>query len=229
METSAALEQAWLAMSWWEVAAVLLGLAYLVLAMFERISCWYAAFISTAIYTFLFWDVNLLMDSVLQIYYMAMAVYGWWQWQQPTDNNKTNLAISRWCWKTHCAVIGLIIGLSLGSGYLLDQHTQAEWAYLDSFTTWGAVITTYMVTQKVLENWLYWLVIDAVAAYLYFDKALYLTALLFCLYLVIVIFGYLQWRKLHRQQGRGSVTDQDDTYLSSQTSTKLHRAVRDMP
>jgi nicotinamide mononucleotide transporter len=57
-----------------------------------------------------------------------------------------------------------------------------------------------MVTQKVLENWLYWLVIDAIAAYLYFDRGLYLTSLLFYLYLVIVIFGYLQWRKLYRQQ-----------------------------
>lgn len=200
MEVSTAIEQAWLVMSWWEVAAVLLGLAYLILAMFERISCWYAAFFSTAIYTFLFWDVNLLMDSALQVYYMAMAVYGWWQWQQPGDGNKTNLAINQWRWKTHCAVIGLIVGLSLASGYLLDKNTQAEWVYLDSFTTWGAVITTYMVTKKVLENWLYWLVIDAIAAYLYFDRGLYLTSLLFYLYLVIVIFGYLQWRRLYRQQ-----------------------------
>ena len=200
MEVSTAVEQAWLAMNWWEVAAVLLGLAYLILAIFERISCWYAAFFSTAIYTFLFWDVNLLMDSALQVYYMAMAVYGWWQWQQPGDSNKTNLAINQWRWKTHCAVIGLIVGLSLASGYLLDKNTQAEWVYLDSFTTWGAVITTYMVTKKVLENWLYWLVIDAIAAYLYFDRGLYLTSLLFYLYLVIAIFGYLQWRKLYRQQ-----------------------------
>jgi nicotinamide mononucleotide transporter len=200
MELSAAVEQAWQAMSWWEVVAVLLGLAYLLLAMVEHIGCWYAAFFSTAIYTFLFWDVNLLMDSALQVYYMAMAVFGWWQWQQPTDKTKPELVISMWRWKTHCAVIGLIIGLSLVSGYLLDNHTNAEWAYLDSFTTWGAVITTYMVTKKILENWLYWLVIDAVAAYLYFDKALYLTSLLFCLYLMIVVFGYFQWRKIYRQE-----------------------------
>ena len=142
MEVSTAVEQAWLAMSWWEVAAVLLGLAYLILAMFEHISCWYAAFFSTAIYTFLFWDVNLLMDSALQVYYMAMAVYGWWQWQQPGDSNKTNLAISQWRWKTHCPVTGLIAGLSLASGFLPDKNTQAEWAHQDSFTTMGSMNTT---------------------------------------------------------------------------------------
>jgi nicotinamide mononucleotide transporter len=200
MEISIAVETAIQAMSWWEVAAVLLGLAYLLLAMFEHISCWYAAFVSTAIYTFLFWDVNLLMDSALQVYYMAMAIYGWWQWRRPKDLTNNDLAISQWRWQTHSLTIALLIGLSLLSGYLLDNNTDAEWAYLDSFTTWGAVITTYMVTQKVLENWLYWLVIDAVAAYLYFDKGLYLTALLFCLYLVIVVFGYRQWRIIYRQQ-----------------------------
>jgi nicotinamide mononucleotide transporter len=200
MELGLAVEQAWLAMSWWEVAAVLLGIAYLLLAMIEHIGCWYAAFLSTAIYTFLFWDVSLFMDSALQLYYMAMAVYGWWQWQQPTTNTNHSLAISQWRWQIHCGVIGLIIGLSLMSGYLLDNNTSAEWAYLDSFTTWGAVITTYMVTKKILENWLYWLVIDAVAAYLYFDKELYLTSLLFCVYLIMVIFGYFQWRKIYRQE-----------------------------
>jgi nicotinamide mononucleotide transporter len=200
MEISAAVETAIQAMSWWEVAAVLLGLAYLLLAMFEHISCWYTAFISTAIYTFLFWDVNLLMDSALQVYYMAMAVYGWWQWRRPKDSNTAELEISQWTLQTHCVVISLLIVASLVSGYLLDNNTQAQWAYLDSFTTWGAIVTTYMVTKKVLENWLYWLVIDAVAAYLYFDKALYLTSLLFCLYLVIVVFGYFKWRGIYRQE-----------------------------
>jgi nicotinamide mononucleotide transporter len=200
MEISDAVEQAIQAMSWWEVAAVLLGLAYLLLAMFEHVSCWYAAFISTAIYIFLFWDVNLLMDSALQVYYMAMAIYGWRQWRRPRGSNTAELEISQWSLQTHCVVISLLVVASLISGYLLDNNTQAEWAYLDSFTTWGAIITTYMVTKKVLENWLYWLVIDAVAAYLYFDKALYITSLLFCVYLVIVIFGYFQWRKIYRQK-----------------------------
>lgn len=71
------IELAYSAMSGWELVAVVLALAYLLLVMRQRIECWYAAFISTGIYIFLFWDANLLMESALQIYYLLMAVYGW--------------------------------------------------------------------------------------------------------------------------------------------------------
>ena len=69
---------------------------------------------------------------------------------------------------------------------------------LDSFTTWGSIVTTWMVARKILENWLYWLVIDSASIYLYLDRELYLTAALFAVYLVIVIFGYFQWLQHYR-------------------------------
>ena len=72
--------------------------------------------------------------------------------------------------------------------------------YLDSFTTWGAVLTTYMVAKKVLENWIYWFVIDAIAIYLYIDRELYLTALLMAIYVVMVVFGYTAWLKIYKTQ-----------------------------
>ena len=80
-------------MSPWEAAAVVLGIAYLLLAMRESLWCWYAAFASTSIFLVLFWNVSLVMESALQIYYLAMAVYGWWQWQHGTGDNR-DLAIS---------------------------------------------------------------------------------------------------------------------------------------
>ncbi|MDC3332883.1 nicotinamide riboside transporter PnuC [bacterium] len=187
------------AMSGWEVIAVILALAYLVLAMKERIECWYAALASSAIYTFLFWDVSLLMESALQVYYLAMAVFGWWQWREHSEQNK-DLTIHTWSLRQHFMIAVLWLALVFISGYLLDNNTSAALPYLDSFTTWGAVITTYMVTRKVLENWLYWIVIDSVSIYLYIDRELYLTALLFAMYVVMVVFGYYQWRKRYREQ-----------------------------
>lgn len=200
MDVMQSIVEAWQAMSLWELAAVLLGVAYLLLAMKEKISCWYAAFVSTAIYTVLFWDVSLLMDSALQVYYMAMAVYGWYQWRYKNAKAKESLPISCWRWQTHSVVIAGTILVSCVSGWLLQNNTEAAWPYLDSFTTWGAVVTTYMVAKKILENWLYWIVIDAVAAFLYFDRGLYLTALLFAAYVVIVVVGYLQWRNIYRNE-----------------------------
>ena len=187
------------AMSGWEVIAVILALAYVLLAVKERIECWYAALISTAIYTFLFWDVSLLMESALQVYYLVMAAYGWWQWRHHT-NKEEDLAIHTWSIQQHLTAISGIIVISIVSGYLLAENTSAALPYLDSFTTWASVLTTYMVTKKILENWIYWVVIDAISIILYIDRGLYLTALLFMLYVVIAIYGYIQWLQRYREQ-----------------------------
>jgi len=193
----ATIAQAFQAMSVWELAAVALGIAYLLLAMQESRWCWYAAFASTAIFLFIFWDVSLFMESALQVYYLAMAVYGWLQWQ-PADSEKKVLRITCWNVKQHCYAIGAIVLLSLISGTLLDQYSSAKLPFLDSFTTWGSILTTWMVTRKILENWLYWIVIDGVSIFLYLDRGLYLTALLFMVYLVIVVFGYRKWLQHYR-------------------------------
>ena len=195
------LQQAALAMSAWEAVAVVLGVAYLLLAMRESLWCWYAAFISTAIFLVLFWEVSLLMESALQVYYLAMAAYGWWQWQHGSGG-QTELAISRWGSRQHLAALCAVLLISAVSGSLLQHYTGAALPYLDSFTTWGSVLTTWMVARKILENWLYWLVIDSVSIYLYLDRELYLTAALFALYLVIVMFGYRKWL-LHYQATSG--------------------------
>ncbi len=75
----------------------------------------------------------------------------------------------------------------------LHRYSEAALPFLDSFTTWGSVLTTWMVARKILENWLYWLVIDSVSIYLYLDRGLHLTALLFAAYLIIALFGYRKW------------------------------------
>lgn len=183
----------------WEIAAVLLGISYLLLAMREKVSCWYAAFVSTAIFLVLFWQAGLLMESALQVYYLAIAVYGWWHWQHG-NREDGSLAISRWQAPQHLLAISGVLALSAGSGFLLSQYTTAAWPYLDSFTTWGAVLTTWMVTRKLLENWLYWIVIDGLSIFLYIDRELYLTAALFAVYVVIVIIGFLTWTRHYRAQ-----------------------------
>ncbi len=182
------------AMSPWETAAVLLAIGYLLLAVRENIWCWYCAFASTAIYTVLFWDVSLLMESALNVYYMGMAIFGWYQWTlgRASGNGLSIQSLSR---NQHLIIIVAIGNLSLVSGYLLSQYSTAAWPYVDSFTTWASVITTYLVAKKFLENWLYWIVIDSVSIPLYLDRGLPLTALLFAVYVVIAIAGYFSWKK----------------------------------
>ena len=180
-----------------ELIAVALAIAYLLLAVRQHIACWYAAFISTAIFLYVFWQVNLYMESGLQVYYLGMAVYGWWAWQRGGSEGYPELTISTWSPRQHLIVIGIVVAATFVSGSLLSG-TEQQLGYLDSFTTWGAVVATFMVTRKILENWLYWIVIDSASLYLYFDRELYFTMILFLVYLVIIFFGFRSWLREYR-------------------------------
>jgi nicotinamide mononucleotide transporter len=180
-----------------ELTAVVFAIAYLVLAVRENSLCWFAAGVSTVIFLYIFWDVKLYMESGLQVYYLAMAVFGWYQWRRATDG-LTSLQVSMWSMRQHLKAITLIALLTFVSGYLLNSGTDAQLPYLDSFTTWGSVVTTYMVTRKILENWIYWLVIDSISIYLYIDRELYFTAMLFAVYIVIIFFGWFSWSKRYQ-------------------------------
>ncbi|MDT8408876.1 MAG: nicotinamide riboside transporter PnuC [Wenzhouxiangellaceae bacterium] len=194
-------------MSGWEAAAVLLALAYLLLAVRQNRLCWVAALVSTALYTLLFWQVQLLMQSALNVYYMAMAGYGWWHWRHGGrtrgDESEAQLPITRWNGRRHLLVLVMIGACALVSGALLDGYTQAARPYLDSFVTWGAVVTTWMVARKVLENWAYWMVINSVAVFLFIDRDMVLTAGLHASYLVISVFGWISWYRDYHDDGLG--------------------------
>ncbi|MCJ7558617.1 MAG: nicotinamide riboside transporter PnuC [Gammaproteobacteria bacterium] len=187
-----------LAMNFLELTAVVLAIAYLLLAVRENLWCWGAAFVSTVIYLYLFFAARLYMESVLQVFYLFMAVYGWQQWRRG-ENDERHLDVSTWPLSVHLRAVACIIALSVASGWMLASYTQAAFPYLDSFTSWGAVWTTYLVTRKKLENWLYWIVIDSVGIYLYELRGLQLTAALFALYVVISIFGYVSWLRVSKQ------------------------------
>lgn len=182
-----------------ELLAVFFAVAYLVLAVRENSLCWYAAGISTLIFLFIFWNVKLYMESGLQIYYLAMAFYGWYQWRD-AQTETVSLRVSKWRAKQHVVALVLIAALTFVTGSLLNSGTDANMPYLDSFTTWASVVTTFMVARKILENWLYWLVIDSVSIYLYLDRELYFTSLLFAIYIVIIFFGWFAWNRSYRQR-----------------------------
>lgn len=182
-------------MSIWEVTAVILALAYLVLAIKQSLWCWVAAFFSTLIYSVLFFDVSLLMDSALNIYYLIMAIYGWFSWKYGTSLEKNKeLQISSYKFFTHIKIIVILSIISLVFGYIMANYTSADFAYLDSVTTIFAVFTTYMLAKKVLENWIYWIIIDAASIYIYIYKGFYLTALLFAFYTILAFVAYKKWK-----------------------------------
>lgn len=186
-------------MSGWEIAAALMGVAYILLAAKESQWCWLFAFLSTVIYTVLFWEGQLPMQALLNFYYMGMAVYGYWLWQKH-GNAESTLAISSWGWSKHLIFIvaGLIISALVT--YYLQSTGQSQSPVLDAYTTVFAVMNTWLMAKKIIQNWLYWVVIDAAAVVLYVETAYYATAALFILNTILAIAGYISWVKLYKQQ-----------------------------
>lgn len=175
---------------------MVLSLLYILLAIKQSLWCWPAAFFSTLIYAVLFFDASLLMDSFLNVYYLIMAVYGWYAWKYTNTIVKNEeLEISSYSFFKHLKIIFTLTLISLVLGYIMSTYTKADFAYIDSFTTVFALFTTFMLAQKVLENWLYWVIIDIVSIYIYIQKEFYLTAILFVLYTILAIVAYFTWKK----------------------------------
>ncbi len=190
----------------WEAIAVILAITYLVLAIRQNIWCWAAAAISTLIYLFIMFEARLYMESVLQLFYLAMAAYGWYQWRRHGEQQQ-ELQVTTWPLLYHVFAIGSVLLLVFVSGHLLTEYSDAAMPHVDSFTTFGAVIATFMVARKVLENWVYWFVIDAVSVGLYLSRGLLLTALLFVFYLVLIVLGYRSWRASMNRADSGKLSD----------------------
>ena len=188
-----------LAMSGWEVFAAVLGIGYVILAARESQWCWPLAFVSTLIYTLLFWDGQLPMQALLNFYYMGMAVYGYLLWRRH-GNSEDDLPIYLWSWLQQGLFLAVGSVLTLITAYYLDAINASQSPYLDAGVTVFSVMNTYLMARKVLQNWLYWIVIDSAAIMLYAQNGYYATIVMYFVYLILAVVGLISWQKLYRQQ-----------------------------
>ena len=181
-----------------EIVAVVMAVAYLLLAIRQNIWCWFCAGVSTAIYVWLFFGAKLYMESALNTFYFVMAIYGWYVWMSGrSDGHERPVVV--WPIRTHVIAIALVIVASAVSGYLLSSKTDAAFPYIDSLTTWAAIWATFLVARKVLEIWWYWLAIDSASVFIYWSRDLELTSLLFVLYVIMIPFGIVSWTRSYKE------------------------------
>ncbi|HEY4339338.1 MAG TPA: nicotinamide riboside transporter PnuC [Steroidobacteraceae bacterium] len=188
------------AMSMAEVIAVILGVAYLVLAVKRSRWCWVAGGISSAIVIWLSAQKGLPMQAGLNVYYVIVSVYGYWRW---TDSAIPRPAVSLLPLRWHVMGVAAVVFVSILTAQYLERETQAAWPYLDSLTTWGSLFTTWLVARVKLENWAYWFVIDAVEAFLFFEQKLYLLGLMTAATLLVILVGHRSWWRTWRAQVAG--------------------------
>ena len=171
------------------------GLLYVILAARENISCWIWGIISCSLWAYSsFVNYQLYADGILQVFYVAMGIWGYYTWKYG-GVRKSELKISKWPYKKHIIFIltGIIFGLLFG--YFFDEYTPAAATYLDSVTTIFAIGATFMQVRKLLENWIYWIFINAAYIYLYTSREAYLFSVIMTIYLFIAIYAYFEWKK----------------------------------
>lgn len=182
-------------MNYLEIAGALIGLLYLWLEYRVSIWLWAAGVIMPAIYIVVYYQAGLYADSGISLYYLVAGVYGWMMWRKhPVRQKQRRIEMT-----PHQKILPLtlvFLGLFCLISIILVKFTDSTVPYLDSFTTALSFVAMWMLAYKYLEQWLVWLVVDIVSCGLYVYKELYFTSVLYGLYAVIAVFGYMKWKQI---------------------------------
>jgi nicotinamide mononucleotide transporter len=175
------------------------ALVYVILAAVENVWCWLFGILGSALSVYLCYAGNLFLESGLQVFYVFIGIYGWYEWlhgnkkQQAGQDTELHI-ISFSLLKTgYLVLIGCIIWIPFG--YSAHHLSTQVYPYLDAFITAFSIVATWMTAKKIIQNWIFWVIIDALAIVLYGSRGYYLIALLYGIYTILSIIGYLQWKK----------------------------------
>jgi nicotinamide mononucleotide transporter len=187
------------AVTWTEAWGFVLSLAMVCCNIKTLPWAWPLAIISSALYMALFLNSQLYGQAGLQGVFIAMALWGWWQWLAGRDASGQALRVRAlprrgWLW-----VLGAQLLLWPLLAWLLTRFTPSEVPWLDGFTTALSLVGTWLLARKWLDNWLVWVVVNAVSIALFLHQSLWLTALLYGVFLALSVLGWRQWRAVQMQ------------------------------
>ncbi|MEM8661771.1 MAG: nicotinamide riboside transporter PnuC [Pseudomonadota bacterium] len=175
-----------------EVIALCLGIINVGLLM--RRSIWNYPFgiAMVSLYAFIFYEARLYSDMLLQGFFFAIQIYGWWYWAQNLQENG-HIHVRRLHWSGYpgfalAALIGVMV-----LGTFMSRFTDADLAYWDATTTVLSVIATMLLARRYLENWIVWIIVDVLAIGIYYAKGLYPTAVLYLIFLAMASGGLVMW------------------------------------
>jgi nicotinamide mononucleotide transporter len=178
-----------------EWTGLITGIAYVLLATYERPSCWIFGIISSACIAWKsFLDYKLMADGGLQVFYIIIGFLGLIQWMKGRVDKKQKPIITSPV-IYHLISIGICLALSWPVSWLLIHYTDARYGFVDTLLMLLSIWATWLLIRKDLHNWAYWIVIDVVYVGLYWKSDGYLFALLFLIYAVISIWGWRRWKK----------------------------------
>jgi len=181
-----------------EILATTANLIYIVFLIKEKIICWPFGIVGSALSVYLFMDARLYSEALLYLFYAMMGCWGWLRWHRRLEQDDN--PVIRWHLNFHSRAIVLTCAAALGLGYSAQYFTDAERPFFDAFTTAFSFLATYMEITKVLETWIYWIILNLASIWLYQDRDLDIYAVLIGFYSVLSVWGFISWRKAYRAQ-----------------------------
>ena len=185
-------------MSTLELFAALVGAVSVYLSVRQNIWSWPTAIVNVVLYALVFYEARLYADMGLQVIYAILSIYGWYEWLYGGEG-RTELHVTRTGWRLGLVLAAIAAAGSALLGVFLHHETDAALPFMDSFLSSTSLVAQWMMTRKLLENWLVWIGVDVLYVGMFIFKNLYLTAGLYAVFLVLAVKGWLDWRRSMRE------------------------------
>jgi nicotinamide mononucleotide transporter len=186
----------WIIKNWVETSAAALGLVGIYLQIKQNPWYWLSAILMVLLYIYVFYVSGFYADMSFQFYYLVVGIYGWIHWVRSRGAYESNeiraykLSLKQWGLSLLFSLVFFAIIF-----FILERFTNSQVALGDAFTTALSITATWLLARRILENWLFWIIVNVVSTNLYIDKGLYPSALLFAVLTVLAVVGYIKWRK----------------------------------
>lgn len=185
----------WIAEHWLEILGVIFSLLYLGFSIKQNILLWPMGILSAILYMVVFYQSKFYADMGLNAYYFIISIYGWLLWRKRAGEGEKVFPVSRIRLNQGLILALITVTAFAGIGLLLDRFTDSPVPYWDAFTTALSFTATWMLARKIIEHWILWVIVDTVSMALYLHRGLYPTLVLFGIYTVMAVVGYIQWKR----------------------------------
>ena len=189
----------WLSGNKIELLGAILGLLYIFLSIRQSILTWPTGLLTSLLYTYVFFETGFYADMGLQVYYVVISIYGWYYWLKGAKNKSNidhnDLPVRNISKNLFTKLSLLTVFIYILLVLILLNFTDSDVPYMDSLTTALSIVATWMLAKKYIEHWLIWIFVDFVSAGLYVYKNLWPTVILFVVYTVMAVLGYMEWKK----------------------------------
>ena len=186
----------WLLSNKIELLGAILGILYIVFSIKQNILTWPTGLLTSLLYIVVFFKSGLYATMGLQVYYVFISIYGWYFWLKgKKTDNKSQLPVQTVNKKLWVKIGLFSILIYAAISFMLIKYSDSEVPYLDSLTTSLSIVATWMLAKKYIEQWIIWIFADLISSGLYIYKNLWPTVVLFIIFTIMAILGYIEWKK----------------------------------